>query len=136
VWGCTGRTPGHARDFGIAVKAAGSKVADAADEAYLREQLGDALVAWVGVSRHVKAAEQGHPGAVAELEPANRAALDILKSTVDSTKRDWSTYTALAAEFHRRNAYAWANAKAGYDLTDQIDPDFVLGPAAVDAPIG
>ena len=30
--------------------------------------------------------------------------------------------------FHRRNALAWGNGRAGTDLTEQIDPDFVMAP--------
>lgn len=41
----------------------------------------------------------------------------------------WPRYTAQAIEFHLRNARAWANGKTGADLTGQIDPAFVLGPA-------
>ena len=81
----------------------------------------------------------GNPGPIGELEPANRAVLDAVTSTADSTERDWTEYTALAAEFHRRNASASANtkagAKAGADLTEQIDPDFVLSPAALTASV-
>ena len=36
-----------------------------------------------------------------------------------------------AAEFHRRNARAWANAATGEDLAAQIDPEFTLGPHAL-----
>ena len=42
--------------------------------------------------------------------------------------RTGRAYARQAAEFHLRNAAAWANDRAGADLTDQIDPDFVLGP--------
>jgi CO dehydrogenase maturation factor len=127
---------GHAREFGIGVSVVGNKVADATDEAFLREHVGADLIGCIGISRHIKAAEQGHPRPIGDLEPHNRTVLDTLVSTVDSTVRDWSAYTALAVEFHRRNAHAWANARTGADLTDQIDPDFILGPAAVAAPIG
>lgn len=41
-----------------------------------------------------------------------------------------------AMVFHRRNAHAWANDEVGNDLTTQIDPNFVLGPAALAARVG
>jgi CO dehydrogenase maturation factor len=126
---------GYAHDFGITLAVVGNKVADTADEAFLREHVGADLVACAGVSRHVKAAEQGHPRPIDQLEPHNRAVLDVLLSTVDARVRDWTAYTRLAHEFHRRNAHAWANAKTGADLTDQIDPRFVLGPAALSASV-
>jgi CO dehydrogenase maturation factor len=50
---------------------------------------------------------------------------------VDSVTKDWVSYQRQAVEFHLRNAVAWANDRTGYDLTDQIDPDFVHGPDAL-----
>jgi hypothetical protein len=40
-------------------------------------------------------------------------------------------YRRQAAEFHRKNARAWASAAAGEDLASQIDPEFTLGPHAL-----
>ena len=39
-----------------------------------------------------------------------------------------------AAEFHLRNARAWANASTGTDLASQVDPGFILGPHAFAVP--
>jgi CO dehydrogenase maturation factor len=50
-----------------------------------------------------------------------------MAETVDATPQDRTTFTKHAHEFHRRNAYAWANARVGIDLTTQLDPDFILG---------
>jgi CO dehydrogenase maturation factor len=121
----------HARDYGVALSVVGNKVADAGDEAFLREHVGADLLAFVGMSRHVRAAEQGRARPIAELEPANRAVLDVMRAAVDATPRDWARFTRQAAEFHLRNARAWANARTGQDLTNQVDPEFVLGPAAL-----
>jgi CO dehydrogenase maturation factor len=123
----------HAAGYQVALSVVGNKVADPADEAFLRDHVGGALLACVGLSRHVRAAERGHPGPIAGLEPANRAVLDTIRATVDATPRDWHRYTRHAVEFHRRNATAWANAKTGEDLAGQIDPEFTLGPAALSA---
>jgi CO dehydrogenase maturation factor len=126
----------YAREYGVAVSVLGNKVADAADEAFLRERVGTDLLGCVGVSRHVKAAEQGRPRPIDELEPANRAVLDTARAAVDATDRDWARFTRQAAQFHRRNAEAWANARTGQDLATQIDPEFVLGPTATSAAVG
>jgi len=72
----------------------------------------------------VKAAERGQPAPLSDLEPATRAALATIRAALDAQIRDWDRYTRLAIEFHRRNAHAWANARVGEDLTDQIDPEF------------
>jgi CO dehydrogenase maturation factor len=120
----------HAAGFDVALSVVGNKVTDAGDESFLSAHVGAALVAIVGVSPHVRAAEQGRPGPIDALEPVHRGVLDTLRRTVDATVRDWSRYTRLAHEFHRRNAEAWGNARTGEDLTAQIDPEFVLGPPA------
>ncbi|MBO0868193.1 MAG: AAA family ATPase [Micromonosporaceae bacterium] len=123
----------YAADDQVAVSVVGNKVADAADERFLREQVGAELLASFGVSRHVRAADQGHAGPITDLEPANRAVLDSMRSTVDATPRDWARFTRQAVQFHLRNAAAWANDRTGEDLAGQIDPDFTLGPAALSA---
>jgi CO dehydrogenase maturation factor len=121
----------YADSYDVTVDVVGNKVTDAADEAFLRDHAGAHLLASLGTSRHVRAAEQGHPAPVEELEPANRAVLDLLRTTVDGTPRDWARFTRQAREFHLRNATAWASDRTGEDLARQIDPDFTLDPAAL-----
>lgn len=122
---------GYAHEFDVAFSAVGNKVTGPRDEAFLRERLGDALIGWVGVSDHVKAAEQGTGRPIADLEPSNRATLATIRATLDTTDRDWVRYTRQAVQFHLRNATAWANARTGEDLSAQVDPEFVLGPTAL-----
>jgi CO dehydrogenase maturation factor len=121
----------YAADYQVAVSAVGNKVTDDADEAFLREHVGADLLASLGASRHVRAAEQGRPGPIEDLEPANRAVLETMRSTVDTTPRDWARFTRQGVEFHLRNAAAWASDRVGEDLAGQIDPEFTLGPAAL-----
>jgi hypothetical protein len=64
-------------------------------------------------------------------DPATRTALGVLQDRLDAQPRDWARYTRRAAEFHIRNARAWASAAAGEDLAGQIDPDFSLGAHAL-----
>ncbi|MEH1015475.1 ATP-binding protein [Micromonospora sp. CPCC 206060] len=126
---------GYAREYGVALSVVGNKIEDDSDVGFLREHVGDALLTWVSRSAYVRRAERGTVAPLEELEPANRAVLDRMVDTVDRTEQDWSTFTRLAHEFHRRNAHAWANERAGTDLTSQIDPDFVLGPAVATRPV-
>lgn len=123
----------YAADYQVAVSVVGNKVTDNADEQFLREQVGADLLASLGVSRHVRAAEQGRPGPITDLEPANQAVLDTLRTAVDTTGRDWARFTRQAVHFHLRNATAWANDRTGEDLTGQIDPEFIHGPPALSA---
>ncbi|MEV1147764.1 ATP-binding protein [Micromonospora sp. NPDC049799] len=125
---------GYARDYGVALSVVGNKVEDASDVDFLREHVGADLLTWVGRSAYVRRAERGAVDPLTELEPANRAVLARLTDVVDATPQDWAAFTRHAHEFHRRNAAAWANERTGTDLTRQIDPDFVHGPAALRAP--
>ncbi|WP_137813394.1 ATP-binding protein [Gandjariella thermophila] len=123
---------GYARDFGVRIAVVGNKVSDAEDVDFLRDAVGDHLLACVTRSGHVRAAERGDVRSIGALEPENRAALDAMRALVDATGKDWDTYQRHAVEFHLRNAAAWANDRAGEDLAGQVDPDFVLGPEALE----
>jgi CO dehydrogenase maturation factor len=122
---------GHTRDYGVTVSVVGNKVEDDTDIAFLREHVGADLIGWLGRSAYVKNAERGHMAPLSALESANRAVLDQMLAAVDGTVQDWDALARHAHEFHRRNAIAWGNARAGADLTAQIDPDFVLRPATI-----
>jgi CO dehydrogenase maturation factor len=124
---------GYARDYGVRVAVVGNKVDDPDDIAFLREEIGDDLLCWIGRSGFVKAAERGRHHPIADLEPDNAAALRTMRAALDTCDKDWTRYAAQAAEFHVRNATAWGNDRAGTDLTDQIDPHFVIQPAATAA---
>lgn len=119
---------GYARDFGVRVHVVGNKVEDPSDVDFLRSHVGDDLLTWIGRSGFVKDGERGAVRPIDALEPANRDALAAMRAAVDACPKDWSTYARQAAEFHRRNAAAWANDKVGADLADQIDPGYTLGP--------
>lgn len=117
---------GYAREFGVRVHVVGNKVEDESDVDFLRVHVGADLLAWVGRSAYVKSLEKGRYAG--ELEPSNVDALEAIRKAVDSCEKDWVTYTRQGHEFHRRNALSWANARAGVDLTTQIDPDYVPFP--------
>jgi CO dehydrogenase maturation factor len=123
----------YARDFGVRVVAVGNKVDDADDVAFLQNHLGDDLLCWIGRSAFVKAAERGRHLPIADLEPAGAASLQAMREALDACVKDWPSYARQAAEFHVRNATAWGNDRAGADLTGQIDPQFVIEPAATAA---
>ncbi|HVK20620.1 MAG TPA: ATP-binding protein [Actinokineospora sp.] len=122
---------GYARDFGVRVAVVGNKVSDGEDLDFLRAEVGDDLLTWVGRSAHVRAAERGQVRPIELLEPENRAALRAMRQLVDGVEKDWPTYQRQAVEFHVRNARAWASSRSGRDLADQVDPDFVPGPVAL-----
>jgi CO dehydrogenase maturation factor len=118
---------GYARDHGVRVHVIGNKIVDDSDVGFLQSHVGADLLTWFGRSQWVRAAERGEVRPLETLEPANHAALRLLREGADSAEKDWHRYARQAAEFHRRNAIAWANDRTGEDLAAQIDPGFVLG---------
>ncbi|MFI6705854.1 ATP-binding protein [Nonomuraea sp. NPDC050478] len=118
----------YAADYGVALAVVGNKVHGPSDVDFLREHVGSGLLTWMEHSGAVRAMEQGRAFALDDLEPANSDALAVLLKHLDEQEKDWARFGRQAAEFHLRNARAWANAKTGVDLTGQIDPGFVYGP--------
>jgi CO dehydrogenase maturation factor len=121
--------------YDVALAVAGNKVQDEEDVAFLREQVGDDLLAWFGYEPAVRAMEQGRAFNLADLSTGTTTALRVLQDTLDAQHKNWGRYTRQAAEFHLRNARAWASATVGTDLAAQLDPDFTLGPHALSASI-
>jgi CO dehydrogenase maturation factor len=121
----------YADGYGVRIAVIGNKVTDAGDEAFLREHVGDDLLACMTTSAYVRAAEQGRYAPLDALEPANRRTLDVLRDTTDAVRKDWTRFQQQAIDFHLRNARAWANKAADADLSTQIDPEFEHGPRAL-----
>ncbi|WP_030184378.1 adenylyl-sulfate kinase [Streptomyces sp. NRRL S-813] len=122
----------HAAEFGISIAVVGNKVTGEDDLLFLKEHVGDDLLAHCEQSPFVRAQEQGRGHG--ELEPHNTRTLDRLRAAVDARPKDWAAFQRHAVEFHLRNATAWANEATGQDLATQVDPDFQHGPAALAAP--
>ena len=121
----------YARDFGVALKVVGNKVQGPDDLDFLRTEVGEDLLVTFGQSDWVRAREKGRSLPYARLEEPNRQALQTLHDTADASyaDRDWPRYTEQMVHFHLKNAASWGNAKAGIDLAEQVDPDFVLSEA-------
>ncbi len=115
----------HAGDHGVRLQVVGNKVAGESDITWLRHELGGALLATVGQSDWVRAAEQGSPPAFTELEPHVRQALNTVLTELDGVTRDWGAYHRDTVHFHLLNAMAWGNRSVGGDLAEQVDPEFV-----------
>jgi CO dehydrogenase maturation factor len=115
---CGSWSPGRSR----------SRTSSDDDLRFLCDEVGADLLTWVRLSPFVRAAEKGRPRPFSELEPRSRKALEDLLAEADRAPRDWEKLYHQAVEFHLRNARRWANAATGEDLTDQVDPDFLLHP--------
>jgi CO dehydrogenase maturation factor len=124
---------GYAADYDVPLAVIGNKVCDGDDAAFLRQHVGEALMACIGHAPAVRAMEQGHPFRLGDLSPEARTAIASLRDAVDSRPRDWAKLARQATEFHLRNARAWANSATGKDLAGQVDPGFIMGPQSMAA---
>jgi CO dehydrogenase maturation factor len=116
----------YARGYDVRIKVIGNKVEQDDDLAFLREQVGDDLLICLGRSAYVRAMERGRMLSLEELEAENVQALTAIKAAVDECEKDWEKLYRQTVEFHRKNAFGWANAEVGEDVTLQIDPDYTL----------
>jgi CO dehydrogenase maturation factor len=121
----------HAAEFGIPIAVVGNKVTGEDDLLFLKEHVGDDLLAHCEQSSYVRAQEQGRGHG--ELEPHNTRTMDRLRAAVDARRKDWVAFQRHAVQFHLRNATAWADEATGQDLATQVDPDFRHGPTALTA---
>ncbi|MFG1865339.1 ATP-binding protein [Microbispora bryophytorum] len=119
----------HAAGFDVEIAVVGNKIHAPEDVDFLREHVGDDLLTWFGHSPAIRGMEQGRPFTLDALEPAGHLALATMLDRLDAQPKDWTKFGRQAAEFHIRNAHAWANRATGEDLVAQIDPGFVYGPA-------
>lgn len=122
----------HAAEFGIPIAVVANKITGEDDLLFLKEHVGDDLLAHCVQSSFVRAREQGR--AEGELEAHNTETLRRLRTAVDSRTKDWAAFQRHAVEFHLRNASAWADEATGHHLAAQVDPDFRHGPEALAAP--
>ena len=114
----------YARDYQVNIKVVGNKIEDEADAIFIKEHVGNDLVALFGRSPFVRAAEKGAHESLGALEPQNRSALDAMKGVIDAREKDWEKFYNHAVLFHIKNAESWANEAIGEDARLQIDPEF------------
>lgn len=116
----------YAQDHDVAIKVIANKVEDDSDLEFIRERVGNDLVAVFSRSKFIRAMEKGEMLPISKLEPENIKALDNIISEVGKQEKDWDKYYQQAIEFHLKNAKSWANEAAGDDLTKLVDTEFSL----------
>jgi CO dehydrogenase maturation factor len=116
----------YAEQYDVCIRVIGNKVEGDSDIAFIRDRVGNDLIASFSYSQFVRAMEKGATRPFSELERENVDALSSMIETVDRREKDWGKFYAQAVEFHRKNALSWANATIGTDVTQQIDPSFSL----------
>jgi CO dehydrogenase maturation factor len=110
----------------VKLKVIANKVVLQDDLTFIRDHVGNDLLAWVSQSDYIRAMEKGKILPFSSIEIENRDTLAAIKRATDDCEQDWDTFYQQAVEFHRKNAVSWMNAALGEDVAEQIDPDFSL----------
>ncbi len=122
----------YAEGYGIRLVVVANKAANTDDLSYIRDSVGDSLIAVIPVSDFIRRLERGEPQPFVRVEPAIREALATIKTELDLCEKDWQKFHQLTVHFHVKNAESWANAVVGEDLSEQVDPEFAFDSNIVD----
>lgn len=114
----------YAKDYDVNIKVIGNKIENQEDIDFIKQYVGNDLIAFFYQSQFVKKIDRGQFTSLSELELNNQNAIRQVIQFIDSQKKDWQKFYNQAVEFHIKNAKSWANLAAGKDLTLQIDPSF------------
>ena len=93
----------YAKDYDVVIKAVANKINGDEDIKFIRDNIGDDLVAVLGLSDFVKAYERGKVLSWEELESGNLEALFRIKQELDFSNRDWEKLYRYAIDFHIKN---------------------------------
>lgn len=111
--------------FGIKLITIGNKISAPDDLEFIEKRTGQKCAAGFSSLKAFQKLERGEDYAMDDLELPTLEALDTLRNIALSFgERDWGKYTENGAFFHKRAGDGWASSKFGYDLMEQIDPDF------------
>lgn len=114
----------YGKDYNIPLYVVANKIEDASDIDFIREKVGDDLIANISSSVFVKKQERGVFQDISCLEEDNSDALKVVLERIMTTPKDWDKYQRLGETFHKIKAEGWGNAIYGGDLMKQIDPNF------------
>lgn len=120
----------YGKDYGIPLYVVANKVEDNSDLEFIREKVGDDLIAHISSSTFVRKQERGVFQDIKHLEAENLSALQTVLEKVMAAPKDWDKYQQLGETFHKIKAEGWGNVFCGGDLMKQIDPNFSYAQAA------
>lgn len=112
----------YAKEYDLTIKVIGNKIEGAEDLEFIRDHVGDDLVATIGKSGYIKSLEKGIFKDLSELESEIRDALQDMQSCVDAVELDYETKHRYTVMIHQKTA----NDRLGKKdlLLTQIDPTF------------
>lgn len=110
--------------FGLTLYVVGNKIENDDDEAFIKDKVGEDLIACLTKSDYIRHFEKGIVKPVRELEAENIAVLKTILETTDSLSRDWKKYQETGLKFLKAAGDGWLSRSLGMDVMDLVDPDF------------
>lgn len=108
---------------GIKLFAVINKVEDEDDITFIKKFISEKdILSYFPKSINIKKFEQGDLKGFEQFISQTESSLQDIKSAIDSTKKDWDTYTNNLIKAHKDAAFSWWNDYYKKDLTVQIDP--------------
>jgi CO dehydrogenase maturation factor len=115
----------YAKPFGIRLFIIANKIDTADDLAFIEEKTGQKALCAFGDLKVIRNLEKGKGYQISDLDDAIIQSLKIMVQTAKSLgPRDWSHYMDVGNQFHKRAGDGWASSKYGYDIMEQVDPEF------------
>ncbi len=115
----------YAKPFGIRLYIIANKITSPDDLVFIEEKTGQKALCAFGDLAVIRNLEKGHDYQISDLD---ESIIQNLKTMVQTAKalgpRDWSHYMNIGNQFHKRAGDGWASSKYGYDIMEQVDPDF------------
>lgn len=114
----------YGKDYDIPLYVVANKIEDESDIEFIKDKVGDDLIAYLGTSKFVRQQERGVWSHIENLEPENLESLQTVLEKVMTTPKDWEKYQKLGIAFHKIKAEGWGNVFCSGDLMQQVDPNF------------
>lgn len=116
----------YARPHGVRIYPVANKIMSAGDIHFINDHIGEDCLCDFSALDIIRDAERGIAFSIEMIDQRTQDSLAAMSHTVAALPpRDWARYQSVGFDFHRRAAAEWASAMYGYDLNEQIDPDYL-----------
>jgi CO dehydrogenase maturation factor len=115
----------YAADYEVGIWLAAHKLQEPDDLAFITDALGRTVDFSFPAEPAMRQMARRGVLEASQLSPAYRSELQRMLDALRTVPRDRQLYWSQAADWHRKNAFSWANAATGTDLTRQLDEDYL-----------
>lgn len=116
----------YADRWNVPIFPIGNMINSESDKKYTEESIQQSLVVGFLKDPHIDNYERGLTQSIEpeKLLPENQQAIKELLSHASHRPRRWDGIMNFLKKTHELNATVWANKRFGYDIQEQIDPDW------------